>query len=59
MFVGDYAVSFTKIFTPSGRIFLEFVANDLPLFFRKNTLNNGVRASFKLRFQNDKKFSYS
>ena len=25
-----HAVSFTKILTPFGRIYLEFVANDLP-----------------------------
>jgi hypothetical protein len=39
------AVSFTKIFAPSGRIFWEVVANDLPPFLRKRTLRNGVRAS--------------
>ncbi len=39
------AVSFTKIFASFGRIFLEFVAKDLPLSFRKNTLKDRVRAS--------------
>jgi len=39
------AVSFTNLFTPFGRINWEFVANDLPLFFRKKTLKNRVRAS--------------
>ena len=29
------AVSFTKIFAPSDRIFWEFVANDLPAIFQK------------------------
>ncbi len=43
--ISKHAISFTKISTPYGRIFLEFIANDLPLFFRKNTLKNRVRAS--------------
>jgi hypothetical protein len=33
----NFPVSFTKILTPYGRIFLEFVANDLPLFFLRFT----------------------
>ena len=42
------AVSFTNVFAPSGRIHWEFVAKDLPPFFRKKTLKNGVRASYSI-----------
>ena len=41
-------VSFTNVFTPFGRIHWEFVANDLPLFLRKKTLRNRVRANFAI-----------
>jgi hypothetical protein len=45
------AVSFTKIFTPFGRIFWELVANDLPPFLSPSGRRNGVRASHSLAAQ--------
>jgi len=44
MGLGNITVSLTKVSTPSGRILWELVAVDLPPFFRKNALKNGVRA---------------